>query len=171
MKDQIWEQIEESFKFIHEKLDGYSISEKVDKHGINNYINRCAVLAAGTGAITGAGGGFTLILGLPADLINTITQQFKVVLAVVYERTGNYKISFSEFMKVVGVSVGVEVAATGVKFLSQKIAQEIAKRLVARGFAKVVPIIGGAVGGGVNFYFIKSTGGALLKLGDDIFES
>ncbi|MFV2099171.1 hypothetical protein ACFHW1_27470 [Micromonospora sp. LOL_014] len=41
--------------------------------GINGYINYCAGLAAGAGL----DGGVTLALGIPADLANTIAQQFR----------------------------------------------------------------------------------------------
>jgi hypothetical protein len=171
MKEEMWRQIENSFKFIHKNLDGYSISKKVDEIGIEAYINRCATLAATTGAVAGAGGGVTLLVGLPADMINTITQQFKVTLAVIYNETGRYKVSFKEFMKVVGLSVGIEMGVKGLEFLTVKIAKELLKRLASRTAGRIIPIIGGVIGGGVNFIFIKSIGGTLLNLSDSIFNS
>ncbi|MFV2105223.1 hypothetical protein [Micromonospora sp. LOL_015] len=62
-----------SFEFVHKNLDGFKIKEKVDSMGINGYINYCAGLAAGAGL----DGGVTLALGIPADLANTIAQQFR----------------------------------------------------------------------------------------------
>jgi len=170
MKEEVWKQIEASFKFIHENLDGFKISEKVDKMGIDNYINYCAGLAAATGAIAGAGGGITLLVGIPADIANTISQQFRVTLAVIYNRTGRYKISFKEFMKIVGLSIGVEAGAKGLEYLTIKIAQEIAKKLFSRGMGRMIPLIGGAVGGGINFTFIKAVGSTLKSFENEIFD-
>ena len=170
MKKEILNQIESSFKFIHENLDGFSISKHVEKKGIDNYINYCAGLAATTGVITGFGGGITLLLGLPADIANTISQQFRVTLAVIYNKTGRYKIKFSEFMKIVGLSIGIEVGFHSLQVLTIKIAQEIAKKIASRGFGRVIPILGGVVGGSMNFVFIKSIGTALQVMEDDLFD-
>ena len=170
MKEEVWRQIESSFKFIHENLDGFKISENVDKMGIDGYINYCAGLAATTGAIAGAGGGVTLLLGIPADIANTISQQFRVTLAVIYQKTGKYNISFKEFMKIVGLSIGVEAGAKGVEYLTIKIAQEITKKLFSRGVGRIIPIVGGLVGGGINFAFIKATGSTLKAFENEIFD-
>lgn len=170
MKDNIWKQIESSFKFIHDNLDGYSISKKVDEIGLDAYINRCAGFAAMSGAAASAGGGFTLVIGIPADIANTITQEFKVTLAVIYNRTGRYQISFKEFMKILGLAFGIELGVNGIGYLTAQIAKEIAKRLAAGGFGRVIPLIGALVGGSVNFLLVKSIGSALEGLQDDIFE-
>ena len=53
--------------------------------------------------------------------------------------------------------------------LTIKIAQEIAKKLVARRVGRLVPIIGGVVGGGLNYQFVKSTGNNLLLLNNEKF--
>ncbi|WFE21084.1 hypothetical protein O7621_25015 [Solwaraspora sp. WMMD937] len=158
-----------SFQFVHKNLDGFKIKEKVDSMGINGYINYCAGLAAGTGAAAGLGGGVTLALGIPADLANTIAQQFRVTLAVIYYRTGRYAVSFPEFMKIVGLSIGVRVGIKGVEFLALRVAQELLKRLTARTLGKAVPIVGAVVGGGLNFAFIKAVGSTLLAFEDQIF--
>ena len=90
MNQELLNQIQASFKFIHKNLDGFTIKKNVDAMGIKGYINYCAGLAAGTGALSGAGGGATLLLSAPADIVNTISQQFRVSLAVIYYRTGRY---------------------------------------------------------------------------------
>ena len=161
----------QSFKFLYDNLDGFKIKEKVDEEGIHKYINRCALMAAGTGVAAGSGGGLTLAIGIPADLINSVIQQFKVTLAVIYHKTGRYKVTFPEFMKIVGVSLGVEVGANSLNIILTKIATEIAKRLTARSAGKLIPLVGAVVGGGVNYAFIKGLGATLLALDEKIFTS
>lgn len=159
MNQLVWKEIESSFKFIHRNLDKKGIKERLDRIGINSYINECAGLAAATGVASGLGGGATLALGIPADMANIILQQFKVTLAVIYAKTKSYKVKFKEFMRIVGISLGVEILFN----LTSKIAQEIAKRLLVRGAGRLIPLVGGVIGGGINFAFIKSIGKTLKK--------
>jgi hypothetical protein len=165
--------ITRTLEWAHGNLDEMKIKEQVDKKGINSYINYCAGLAATTGAVAGVGGAATLVLGIPADVANTIAQQFRVTLAVIYHRTGNYSVSFEEFMKIVAVSLGVEIGAQGVLFgvnyIVKQVAAELAKRLTARTVGRIIPLVGGVVGGGINFAFIKALGKTLLGLDDQIF--
>ncbi|WP_432073874.1 hypothetical protein [Streptomyces wuyuanensis] len=158
-----------SFEFIHRNLDSFKIKQEVDKRGIHAYIDHCARLAAATGAAAGSGGGLTLALGIPADIANTVAQQFKVTLAVIYHRTGRYAISFEEFMKIVALSVGVEAGAKGLEYLVIKVAQEVLKRLSARAVGRLIPLVGAVVGAGLNYAFIKGIGSSMLAFADDIF--
>ncbi|MGW7055077.1 hypothetical protein [Streptomyces sp. NPDC054887] len=159
-----------SFEFIHRNLDSFKIKQEVDKRGIHGYIDHCARLAAATGVAAGSGGGLTLALGIPADIANTVAQQFKVTLAVIYHRTGRYAVSFEEFMKIVALSVGVEASAKGLEYLVIKVAQEVLKRLSARVVGRLIPFVGAVVGGTLNYAFIKGTGSSLLVFADDIFD-
>ena len=158
-----------SFEFIHRNLDSFKIQQKVDEMGIQAYINHCARLAAASGAAAGAGGGVTLALGIPADIANTVTQQFRVTLAVIYYRTGRYAVRFDEFMKIVALSLGVEVSVKGLQFLVAKVAQEVLKRLTAGTVGRLIPLVGAAVGGGLNYVFIKGIGSTLLAFEEEIF--
>lgn len=167
------EAILRTLEFAHKNLDELKVKEKVDEKGVHGYINHCARMAATTGAAAGLGGPVTLMLGIPADVANTIVQQFRVTLAVIYHRTGRYSISFEEFIKIVAVSLGVEAGAAaaslGANYVARQVAGELAKRLTARTAGRVVPLLGGAVGGGLNFGFIKAQGRTLLALDDEIF--
>jgi hypothetical protein len=158
-----------SFEFIHRNLDSFKIKQKVDEMGIHSYVNHCARLAAATGAAAGAGGGITLALGIPADIANTVTQQFRVTLGVIYHRTGRYRVRFDEFMKIVALSIGIEVGVKGLEFVVIKIAQELLKRLTAGTVGRLIPVLGAVIGGGLNYAFIKTIGQALLAFEDDIF--
>ncbi len=158
-----------SFEFVHRNLDSFKIKGKVDELGIVAYIKHCARMAASTGAAAGAGGGLTLALGIPADIANTVTQQFRVTMAVIYHRTGRYSVQFDEFMKIVALSLGVEIGFKGLHYVVNRVAQEVFKRLTAGTVGKVFPLLGAAVGGGMNYYFIRGLGSTLLAFEDEIF--
>ena len=80
----------ESFKKVFESMDKLAVKKGVDKMGIDKYINHCALLAGETGADRGLGGGATMLVGLPVDLINNIVLQFRVTLGVIYHKKGVY---------------------------------------------------------------------------------
>ncbi|MFE9841691.1 hypothetical protein [Streptomyces goshikiensis] len=149
-----------ALKFAHSNLDGLKVKELVDKKGIDGYISHCAMLAATTGVASGMGGPVTMVLGVPADMANTIAQQFRVTMGVIYHKTGSYSLSFEEFMKIVAVSLGVEVGTQVVV----RVAAEIFKRLTAKVAGKFIPLLGGVIGGGLNYGFIMAQGKALLAL-------
>jgi hypothetical protein len=163
-----------TLEWAHKNLDELKVKEQVDKKGIDGFINYCAGLAAATGAAAGIGGGITLVLGVPADVANTIAQQFRVTLGVIYHRTGRYSLSFEEFIKIVAVSLGVEIGTQGVllgvNYIAKQVATEIVKRLTAQTAGRIIPVVGAVVGGGMNFAFIKALGKTLLALDDKIFD-
>lgn len=147
-----------------ESIKQYEIKKGVDEMGIDGFINHCALLAGATGAATGFGGFATMIVGLPVDIINNVIQQFRVTLGVIYHKKGVYKVSFSELMGIVGVSLGVEMGATVTKAVMLNIANKIIARLSVSTVGKFVPFIGAAVVGSVNYGFIKFVGMAVKKI-------
>ncbi|OII65020.1 hypothetical protein BJP40_18745 [Streptomyces sp. CC53] len=157
-----------ALEFAHSHLDGMKVKELVDRKGIDGYITHCAALAATTGVTAGIGGPVTMLLGVPADMVNTIAQQFRVTLAVIYHRTGRYSVPFDQFIKIVGLSLGVKIgtqaAAYGVGVIAGQVAKEIVKRLSVRTAGKLIPLVGGVLGGSINYAFIKAQGKALLSL-------
>ena len=158
---------------IYDQLDGFKIKSVVDEIGIKAFIRRCAGYAASSGFAAGLGGPVTLIVGLPVDLLNCAAQEFRVALAVIYDRTGRYRLDFSEFIKIFAVTLGIEVATTtvglGANMIARAVAARLTLRLSTRAAAKAVPLVGAALGGGINFAFIASYGASLLALEDKIF--
>lgn len=73
-------------------------------------------------------------------------------------------------MKIVGLSVGVEVGIKGIEYLTIQVANVILKKLGGRMAGRMVPLLGGAIGATLNFGFIKSIGSALQDLEEDIFD-
>ncbi|GGK04314.1 hypothetical protein GCM10010123_37790 [Pilimelia anulata] len=157
--------IEKALRFAHENVDGASVGQAVDKMGIDGYIRRCAVLAGVSGGATALGGPAFVLLGVPADLANTALQQVKVTMAVIYHRTGRYRVSFDEFVRIAAISLGIEAAYIGVGIVTK----EIAKRLTAKLAGRLVPFFGAAVGFGLNVGYITALGRTLLALEERVF--
>ena len=123
--------------------------------GLDKFINQCALLAAGSGVISGSGGAATMIVGVPLDLVNLITQQFRVTLAITYHNRGNYKIDFNEFITTVASSLKVDAGVTITKTMMEEIAEKLLINLGSRTAERLVPIVGGVIGGTANYLFIK----------------
>ena len=132
--------------------------------GLDGFIEHCARLAAGTGAISGMGGAITMIVGIPADLLNNVTQQFRVTLAVIYYQRGNYNIDFEEFMSIVAVSIGVEAGTVMTRVLLTRIAEKLLIRMGEKAAGRMIPFAGALVGGLTNYLFIKGIGKTVKKL-------
>jgi hypothetical protein len=72
--------------------------------------------------------------------------------------------TFDEFIKIVAMSLGVEIGVGVGASIAVAVAGQILIRLGAGGIAAMVPIFGALVGGGVNYAFIKAIGGALKSM-------
>jgi hypothetical protein len=152
------------FRRVFDSINRHGIKKGVDEMGLDGFIEHCARLAAGTGAISGMGGAVTMIVGIPADLLNNVTQQFRVTLAVIYYQRGHYKISFEEFMSVVAVSIGVEAGAVITRAVLVRIAEKLLIRMGERSAGRIIPFAGALVGGLTNYLFIKGIGKTVKKL-------
>ena len=67
-------------------------------------------------------------------------------------------------MKIVGVSLGVEMGATLTKAVMVRIAVAILVRLSGSTALKLVPLVGAVIGGSANYGFIKFIGVAVKKI-------
>lgn len=152
------------FKRVFDSINQYGIKKGVDEMGIDAYIEHCARLAAGTGAITGLGGPVTFLVGIPFDLLNNITQQFRVTLGVIYHRRGTYNIAFDEFMSIVAVSVGVEVGLLVSRTMLENTAERLLIRMGAKATGRLIPFVGAVIGSTANYIFIKTIGKSVKKL-------
>ena len=154
---------------IYDHIDHDSIRRSVDEKGLDTFINESATLAAVTGAVTGLGGAFTAVVGVPVDVLNNVTQQFRVTLAVIYSRRGEYeKLGFEDFMHIVAVSLGVEAGAILTRQMLINIAATILKRMTASTVAKAIPIFASVIGGSVNYLFIKGVAAAVKHMDLDL---
>ncbi len=155
LKQQAQKLAEAGFKQIFEHINQLNIKKGVDKMGIDKFIEQCAWLAAGTGVVSGSGGMFTLIAGIPFDFANLITQQFRVTMAIMYYNRGTYQISFEEFMSLVATSLKVEAGVAISKTMMEGIAEKLLMLFGTRTAERLVPVVGGVIGGGTNYVFIK----------------
>jgi len=152
------------FKKIFEQIDQLGIKKGVDKMGINGFINQCALFAAGSGAVSGSGGVLTMAVGIPFDLINLITQQFRVTLAVTYHNKGHYKIDFEEFIMIVAGSLKVDAGVTATKTILEGISEKILVNLGSKTAERLIPVAGAIIGGTANYLFIIRIGATVKKM-------
>jgi len=145
----------EGFKQIFDHIDQLGIKKGVDKIGLDKFIDQCAYLAAGSGVISGSGGIFTMIVGVPLDFVNLTTQQFRVTMAIMYYHRGSYQMGFEEFMKLIATSLKVDAGVTITKTMMEGIAEKLLLLLGTRTAERLVPVIGAAIGGTANYLFIK----------------
>ena len=155
---------QEGFKQIFEHIDQFNIKKGVDKMGLNKFINQCAYLAAGSGVVSGSGGIITMIVGVPLDFVNLITQQFRVTMAIMYHKKGSYKIGFDEFMSLIATSLKVEAGVTLTKTMMEGIAEKLLMVLGTRTAERMVPVVGAVIGGTANYIFIKRMADSVKKM-------
>lgn len=153
-----------AFRRIFDRVDKVAVKRGVDEMGLNAFIKHCARLAAATGFISGIGGLATMVVGVPADMLNSMTQQFRVTLAVIYAKTGDYEVSFEDFMAIVAVSIGMEAGVMITKSVLVGIAERLLVRISERTAVRIVPILGAAIGGTTNYVFIKGIGATLKRV-------
>ncbi|PWK69279.1 hypothetical protein LX99_04778 [Mucilaginibacter oryzae] len=143
------------FRKIFDGIDQLKIKKGVDKLGIDGFINQCACLAAGSGAMAGSGGMFTLVAGIPFDFINLITQQFRAIMGIMYYYRGTYENGFEDFMALVATSVKVEAGVAITRSMMEGIAERMLMILGTRTAERLVPVVGAVIGGTANYLFIK----------------
>ncbi|MES2426798.1 MAG: hypothetical protein V4560_07470 [Bacteroidota bacterium] len=143
------------FKKIYNHIDQLNIKKGVDEMGIDKFVNQCALLAAGSGAAAGAGGWATMLVGVPLDMANLVTQQFRVTLAITYYQTGRYEWRFNDFFKIVAASLKVDAGVTITKNVMEEVAEKLLINLGSKTAERLVPVVGAVIGGAANYMFIK----------------
>jgi hypothetical protein len=157
----------DGFKQIFDRIDQLSIKKGVDTMGLDKFINQCAYLAAGSGAISGTGGLLTMLVGMPVDFVNLITQQFRVTMAVMYYHKGDYKISFDEFMQLIATSFKIEAGIAVTKTMMESIAEKMLLAFGAKAVRRLVPVVGAVIGGTANYMFVKKMAEKVKELYPD----
>jgi len=145
----------DGFHQIFNRIDQLNVKKGVDRLGLDKFIEQCAYLAATSGVISGSGGMFTMMIGIPVDFINLITQQFRITMAIMYYEKGTYEIGFNEFMQLVAASLKIEAGVAITKTMMESVAEKMLMIFGTRTAEKLIPIVGGAIGGATNYLFIK----------------
>jgi len=154
-KIYIQELSQNGFQQIFDRIDQLKIKNGVDRLGLDKFIEQCAYLAAGSGVISGSGGIVTMVIGIPMDFINLLTQQFRITMAIMYYYKGTYEIDFNEFMKLVATSLKVEAGVAVTKTMMEGIAEKMLMIFGTRTAERLIPVVGAAIGGTTNYLFIK----------------
>ncbi|MBS7563945.1 hypothetical protein KHS38_05965 [Mucilaginibacter sp. Bleaf8] len=162
LKDSLQQLTQGGLQQIYNKIDQLSVKKGVDELGIDKFITQCALLAAGSGAITGIGGGATMLIGVPLDMINLITQQFRVTMAIAYHQTGKYQLRFDDFFKILASSLKVDAGMTVSKNVMEQVAEKLLLNIGTKTAERLLPIVGAVIGGTTNYLFIKKQAEAAL---------
>ena len=164
MKIQASRLSEKGFRQIFDRINQLSIKNSVDRIGLDKFIEQSAYMAAGSGVISGTGGMLTMVVGVPLDFVNLITQQFRVTMAIMYNVRGGYQVGFEEFMQFIATSLKVEAGVTLTKSMLEGIAEKLLMILGTRTAERLVPIVGAVIGGTANYLFIKRMAQSVKKL-------
>ena len=136
-----------------------------------------------SGFMTGLGGLVTLPVAIPANITSTLYMQLRMVAAIAYmchEDIHSDKVQtlaylclcgkgVGDVLKNAGIVCGQKIVAAQIKRLPGEIITAINKavgvRLITKfgskgiiNLGKLVPVIGGAIGGGFDFYMTKVIG-------------
>lgn len=151
------------FKKLFNHIDQLTVKREVDEMGIDKFVNKCALLAAGSGAASGAGGIATLLVGAPLDMLNLVMQQFRVTLAIRYHNTGEYKVNFIECFRIVASSLKVDAGVTITKNIMEEVVAKLMLVFGSRAAERLLPVVGAVIGGTANYLFIKRIADNLMK--------
>src|SRR5579862_7605840 len=138
---------QDSFKKIFTHIDQLSIKQSVDRMGLDKFIESCARMAAVSGAVTGGGGVITMAVGIPFDMLNLISQQIRVSFGIIYYYRGTYQVTLDEFLSILAVALQIEAGIAITKGLLERGSERIMIRLGTRAASRMIPVIGGAIGG------------------------
>jgi hypothetical protein len=155
---------QDTFKRIFTHVDQLGIRQGVDSLGIDRFIEQCARFSATTGALVGGGGALTMVIGIPFDLMNMITQQIRVTLGIIYHTRGTYQITFDEFLTIMAQAMQIEAGITITKTILERGSQRIMTRMGSRTAAKLIPLVGAVIGGATNYLFIKRMAESVRKM-------
>ena len=155
---------QDGFKKLFTHVDQLSVKQGVDKMGLDKFIERCARIAALSGAISGGGGIITVAVGIPLDLVNLVTQQIRVTLGIIYYTRGAYEITFDEFLSIMAAALQVEAGIAITKNILERGSERMLLRMGTKTATRLIPIIGGAIGGATNYMFIKRMANSIKRM-------
>lgn len=155
---------QDGFRKLFTNVNQVSIKKSVDREGIDKFIERCARMAAVSGAVSGGGGVFTVAIGIPLDLVNLVTQQIRVTLGIIYYSRGAYEITFDEFLSYMAAALQVEAGIAIAKSILERGSEKMLLRMGTKTATRLIPVIGGAIGGATNYLFIKRMADTVKRL-------
>ena len=176
-------------KSIEELAEDYLAKTNSREKAIDKLIGYQIVLCGTNGFITGLGGLLVLPVAIPTNILSTIYIQLRMIAAIAHingydiysdqVRTIAYACltgsSAANILKNAGIKIGEKVAVNIIKKIPRtvlvKINQQVGFRLVTKfgqkGFVnivKMVPLVGGAVGGAFDAGMTLTIGNIAKKL-------
>jgi len=155
---------QDGFKKLFTNVDQLRIKQSVDRMGLDKFIEHCARMAAVSGAIAGGGGALTIAVGIPLDLVNLVSQQIRVLLGIIYYSRGTYEITFDEFLSIMATALQVEAGVAITKNVLERVSEKMMMRLGGKTASRLIPIVGGAIGGLANYMFVKRMAESIKRM-------
>ena len=129
-------------------------------------INKQARRAGVIGALTSVGGFFVLPFGLAIDMYassHTQNAMFQF-LAWVYETPSSTKsLAMTDGLKLQTQYAAQNLVGVGGQGLNRRIYRKILVEVAEKSLAKIIPVIGLALGYGVNYFSMRSMGEAVRR--------
>ncbi len=167
--------LEEVFFSLFEEIDVDKLRKEVDdlRASAPDYVQarhakilarRTAIRCAAAGAVTGLPLGIAAIATLGADLAYLVFQQFRLILgiATIYGHEPTSRERFQEALSCLAYSTGVGAGKQGLAAMlgtvtveGGLIAEKIGTRIIRDRLAKVVPFVGVAAGGALNYLAVQ----------------
>ncbi len=172
-----------------EYLQRYSTPEEAAKRMMKNQIKKCTT----SGFIAGLGGAITLPVAIPANISSVIYVQMRMIAATAYMVGLDLKsdhvqtliyaclagVSVNNVVKNAGIQAGKKMANNMIQKIPGsvcvKINQKVGFRFITKfgqkgivNLGKMVPVVGGVIGGGFDFAETKAVAQRAYKM---FFES
>ncbi|HEX6085267.1 MAG TPA: EcsC family protein [Thermoanaerobaculia bacterium] len=175
--------LEELFRSMFEEIDTEKLRKEVDAlrekspsfapaaHA-RTLSRRTAIRCAAAGAVTGLPLGIAALGTLSADLAYLVYQQFRLILgiATVYGHEPSSRERFNEAMACLAYASGVGAGKQGIAALlgtstvtGGMLAERIGMRAMQERLTKLIPFIGVAAGGALNYAAVYAVGRSAVK--------
>lgn len=124
---------------------------------LEKVVHRQSVRCGMVGALTGLGGFVTLPIALPIDIV--LSSQIQASMVSFIAQSYGYSNSIENKAATYAVMTGSNELAA----LSNKMIVRYAPKLLGKSFAKLVPILGSAIGFALNYTIAQSTARVAVK--------
>ena len=176
------------FKSVEESVSDYIIKEKSVDYAAKRIINDTVTICTTSGFLTSLGGVITLPVTVPANVASVICMQLRMIAMLAHLGGFDVKsdtvqaliyaclagVSVGEVVKKAGIAAGNKVTVNLIKKIPGtalvKINQKVGFRFVTKfgekgivNLGKVVPVVGGVIGGGIDFFETRGIGKRAVK--------
>lgn len=171
-------------EFANDYLSKHDSKEEACKDMMDKQIIKCTT----SGVVTGFGGIVTIPFTLPANLVNVLYVQIRMIACTAYmagydlqsDQTQTFVysclagVAINKFLKKAGISVGEKVATKLVQKVPGKVLIAINKKVGFRlltkfgskgiiNLGKLIPVVGAAVSGGLDYAETKTIASRAYK--------